>query len=81
MQADIDMLQRRRSDLEDEELEVMEQREALDRELEALDAGIAALQARMTELQATIATATLKYAFLLRRKKTSRCTTRQRRFH
>ena len=30
MQADIDMLHRRRSDLEDEELEIMEQREALD---------------------------------------------------
>ena len=42
MQADIDMLHRRRSDLEDEELEVMEQREALDGELAALDASIAA---------------------------------------
>ena len=30
MQADIDMLHRRRSDLEDEELEMMEQRETLD---------------------------------------------------
>ena len=44
MQADIDMLHRRRSDLEDEELEVMEKREALDAELAALDAAIATLQ-------------------------------------
>ena len=43
MQADIDMLRRQRSDLEDEELEVMEQREALDAELAALDAAIAAV--------------------------------------
>ena len=41
MQADIDMLHRRRSDLEDEELEVMEQRETLDGELATLDAAIA----------------------------------------
>jgi predicted nucleic acid-binding Zn-ribbon protein len=55
MQADIEMLRRRRSDLEDEELEVMEQREALDTELAALDASIDALWARVTELQSTIA--------------------------
>jgi uncharacterized protein len=55
MQADIDMLHRRRSDLEDEELEVMEQRETLDRELATLDATIAALQARVATLRATIA--------------------------
>jgi len=54
MQADIDMLHRRRSDLEDEELEVMEQREALDAELATLDAAIATLQAKVAELRATI---------------------------
>ncbi|HEV7526977.1 MAG TPA: C4-type zinc ribbon domain-containing protein [Acidimicrobiia bacterium] len=54
MQADIDMLLRRRSDLEDEELEVMEQREALDTELAALDGTIAALQATVAQLGATI---------------------------
>jgi len=57
MQADIDMLRRRRSDLEDEELEVMEQREALDAELAALDASIDALWASVNDLQATIAAA------------------------
>jgi len=57
MQADIEMLRRRRSDLEDEELEVMEQREALDAELSALDGSIDALWARVTELQSTIASA------------------------
>jgi uncharacterized protein len=55
MQADIDMLHRRRSDLEDEELEVMEQRETLDAELATLGATIASLQARVAELTATIA--------------------------
>jgi hypothetical protein len=55
MQADIDMLHRRRSDLEDEELEVMEQRENLDRELATLDAQIASLQARVAALTAAIA--------------------------
>jgi uncharacterized protein len=55
MQADIDMLHRRRSDLEDEELEVMEQRETLDGELAALDAAIAALQATAARLSTTIA--------------------------
>jgi len=55
MQADIDMLHRRRSDLEDEELEVMEQRETLDGELATLDAAIAVLQAQVAELTATIA--------------------------
>jgi predicted nucleic acid-binding Zn-ribbon protein len=54
MQADIDMLRRRRSDLEDEELEVMEQREALDTELAALDASIDGLWATVTDLQGRI---------------------------
>jgi uncharacterized protein len=55
MQADIDMLHRRRSDLEDEELEVMEKREALDAELAALDGAIAALQASVARLTTVIA--------------------------
>jgi predicted nucleic acid-binding Zn-ribbon protein len=50
-------LHRRRSDLEDEELEVMEQREALDGELATLDAAIAVLQAREAELRTLIAQA------------------------
>jgi predicted nucleic acid-binding Zn-ribbon protein len=57
MQADIEMLRRRRSDLEDEELEVMEQREALDTELEALDASIDALWTSVSDLQSGIASA------------------------
>jgi predicted nucleic acid-binding Zn-ribbon protein len=56
MQADLDMLRRRRSDLEDEELEVMEQRETLDAELATLDAAIATLQAAVAQLRDTIAT-------------------------
>jgi uncharacterized protein len=55
MQADVDMLRRRRSDLEDEELEVMERREAFDGELGALGADIDALAATVAGLQATIA--------------------------
>jgi uncharacterized protein len=55
MQADIDMLLRRRSDLEDEELEIMEKREALDGELATLDAAIGDLQATVSALRAKIA--------------------------
>ena len=55
MQADIEMLKRQRSDLEDEELEVMERREALDGQLGALDAEIGALEATVEALRATIA--------------------------
>jgi predicted nucleic acid-binding Zn-ribbon protein len=55
MQADIDMLLRRRSDLEDEELEIMEKREALDGELATLDAEIGELQGRVSALRAKIA--------------------------
>ena len=54
MQADIDMLHRRRSDLEDEELEVMEQRETLDAELAVLDAAIEALKETAGKLSRTI---------------------------
>ena len=55
MQADIDMLLRRRSDLEDEELEIMEKREALDGELATLDAAIGDLQAKVSALRTKIA--------------------------
>jgi hypothetical protein len=54
MQADIDMLLRRRSDLEDEELDVMEKREALDADLAKLEAEIGTLQATVSSLRATI---------------------------
>ena len=40
MQADIDMLRRQRSDLEDQELEVMEAREMLDAELAIIEADV-----------------------------------------
>ena len=51
MQADVEMLKKRRS-----ELEVMEQRETLDNELAALDATIATLNATRDQLRSTIAT-------------------------
>jgi len=54
MQADIDMLHRRRSDLEDEELEVMEQRETLDAEVAALDTALEALKETAGKLSRTI---------------------------
>ena len=54
MQADIDMLLRRRSDLEDEELEVMEKREALDADLESLEGEIGTLQTTVSSLRAKI---------------------------
>jgi len=57
MQADVEMLQRRRSDLEDEELEVMERREALDTELATLDGTVASLQAEIAELRTRIVAA------------------------
>jgi predicted nucleic acid-binding Zn-ribbon protein len=55
MQADIDMLRRQQSDVEDRELEIMEQRETLDGALEELDRAIASVEARAAELQASIA--------------------------
>jgi uncharacterized protein len=55
MQADVEMLKKRRSELEDQELEVMEQRETLDNELAALDAAIATLNATGDQLRSTIA--------------------------
>jgi hypothetical protein len=57
MQADIDMLKRHRSDLEDQELEVMEARETLDAELAAVDADIARIGTETARLEAAIAEA------------------------
>lgn len=54
MQADIDQLRRQASEREDEELEVMVRREALDAEIEALEAAQAALVAEMQTLQAAV---------------------------
>jgi predicted nucleic acid-binding Zn-ribbon protein len=55
MQADVEMLRKRRSELEDQELEVMEQREALDGELATLDGAIAALESDALSLADLIA--------------------------
>jgi predicted nucleic acid-binding Zn-ribbon protein len=55
MQTDVELLRKRRSELEDRELEVMEQRESLDAELAALDTAIAALDATAEQLRRTIA--------------------------
>ena len=57
MQADIDMLKRQRSDLEDQELEVMDARETLDAQLAALEAEIATVTADADRLRAAIAVA------------------------
>ena len=57
MQADIDMLRRHRSDLEDQELEVMEARETLDAELATVDAESARLTAETDRLRGIIAEA------------------------
>lgn len=57
MQADIEMLRRRQSELEDEELEIMEQREELDAQLAAADAAIAERESEAQRLRDAIATA------------------------
>jgi predicted nucleic acid-binding Zn-ribbon protein len=54
LQADVEMLRRHRSDLEDRELELMEQREALDAQLEALDAEIATTRDAVVRLEQMI---------------------------
>jgi len=54
MQADIDQLRRHAAEKEDEELEVMVRREALDAEVAELEAAQAALLAEMQTLQAAI---------------------------
>jgi uncharacterized protein len=55
MQADIEMLRRQRSDLEDQELEVIEAREVLDAEVAALVADEARLTAEIERLRSVIA--------------------------
>lgn len=57
MQADLEMLRRQVSELEDHELEVMEQREALDADLEVLERDIGTTASEMEALQTTIARA------------------------
>jgi hypothetical protein len=54
MQADLDMLRRQLSTVEDRELEVMEERERLDGELAALDAQLAAQEAEVQRLGSAI---------------------------
>jgi predicted nucleic acid-binding Zn-ribbon protein len=54
MQADIDQLRRQAREREDEELEVMVRREALDTEVAELEAAQAAIVAEMQALQATV---------------------------
>ncbi len=55
LQADVAMLRGQRSDLEDQELEIMEAREALDSELGALEAAAERLRGEMEVLRSTIA--------------------------
>jgi predicted nucleic acid-binding Zn-ribbon protein len=57
MQADVEMLRRQRSDLEDQELEVMEEREALDAQLATLEGDSAVTAAEAERLRAGIADA------------------------
>jgi predicted nucleic acid-binding Zn-ribbon protein len=57
MQADVDMLKKHRSDLEDRELEVMEQRESLDSEIDAREQATREATADGTRLAELIATA------------------------
>jgi predicted nucleic acid-binding Zn-ribbon protein len=60
MQADIDMLKRHRSDLEDQELEVMEAREVLDAELAVVDTELARLAAEIERVRAIITAAEIE---------------------
>jgi predicted nucleic acid-binding Zn-ribbon protein len=55
MQADVEMLRRHARQLEDDELEVIERREALDAEVAELEAARDAVQAEMERLSAAIA--------------------------
>jgi len=57
LQADIEMLRKQRSQIEDRELDVMEAREALDTRLASLDERAAHLGAEIVRLQAIIAAA------------------------
>jgi hypothetical protein len=55
MQADIDQLDRHRSVIEEQELEVMERRETLDTGLAELETELAGLRTELGELEATLA--------------------------
>jgi len=55
LQADVEMLRKQRSQIEDRELEVMEARETLDAQLASLDERAAQLGADIVRLQAIIA--------------------------
>lgn len=57
LQAEVDLLRKSRSDLEDQELEVMEARELLDAQIAGLDADIAVVRADIERLQGAIAAA------------------------
>ncbi len=57
LQADVEMLKKHRSDIEDRELEVMEARETLDTQLAGLDARVADVLADVDRLAAAIAAA------------------------
>jgi len=57
MQADVELLRRQRSDLEDRELEVMEARELLDAQIAVLEADTAVARADAERLQGIIAEA------------------------
>jgi predicted nucleic acid-binding Zn-ribbon protein len=57
MQADVDQLRRHRLSLEDRELDVMEQREALDAEVAELERACASLLAEAERVAATLADA------------------------
>lgn len=57
MAADVEHLRRRAAEVEDSELEVMEQREALDAEVAEIEATLAAVNAQADRLSAVIAEA------------------------
>jgi hypothetical protein len=55
LQTDLDMLRRRRREIEDAELEVMERREMLDARIASTTASVETLQAHIAELEAALA--------------------------
>ena len=72
MQADVEMLRRQRSDLEDQELEVMEARELLDAQISGLEADTAVVRADVERLQGAIATAEAEIGEELAKEDTAR---------
>jgi predicted nucleic acid-binding Zn-ribbon protein len=57
MQADVDMLKRHRSEIEDRELEVMERRETLDQDLATAETALADVNTEIERLRGVIADA------------------------